>query len=68
MPCWRLCSSGVVVSLVWSDGVGGESKSVRLWVRYTITFEDVETRRQAVVLQSTNCFDILDHFDDLLQP
>jgi hypothetical protein len=30
--------------------------------------QDIDTRQQTIVLESTDGFDILDHFDDLLQP
>jgi len=53
---------------IWLVECGGESQSMRLWVSYTIALEDVETHQQSTVVESTDDFDILDYFDDLLQP
>ena len=53
---------------IWLVECGGESQSMRLWVSYTIALEDAETHQQSTVVESTDDFDILDYFDDLLQP
>jgi hypothetical protein len=52
MPCWRPWLLGLVMKSVWLMECGGESQSVRLWVRYTIALEDDETRQQTTALES----------------